>query len=144
VVDLVADKLMVALVGWWDGGEREVAETRKRLVFWPNFDPTFFMLRPWNPHLFIGGGIGFSCLHRGELSALDSAGKNLNRWFKVVILNYQIWQFKPVWGGHFRPALELLCCHLAWTGLPENRGLLGDHFDSRVVTFKDIQGIKCT
>jgi hypothetical protein len=41
---------VVALVGCWDGGERErereVAETRKRLVFWPIFYPIFIMLRP--------------------------------------------------------------------------------------------------
>jgi hypothetical protein len=38
----------------------------------------------------------------GEISALDSVGKDLNHWFKVSTMNCQIWQFKAAWVGYFR------------------------------------------
>jgi hypothetical protein len=53
-------------------------------------DQIFFMLRPWNPSLFIGGGWGWFCLHRGKMSALNSVRKDPNRWFKVGTMNCQI------------------------------------------------------
>ena len=42
--------------------QREERETSigkiKKAGFWPNFDMIVFMLRSWNPLLFIGGGRG--------------------------------------------------------------------------------------
>jgi len=58
--------------------------------FWLTLDPIFSSLGPLNPPLFIGGGRGQSCLHWGKISALDSDGKDLNRWFKVGIMSCQI------------------------------------------------------
>jgi hypothetical protein len=45
VVELVANKLVVAPVGGWNDKERERKETGK-VGFWPTLDPNFFLLRP--------------------------------------------------------------------------------------------------
>jgi hypothetical protein len=79
--------------GWTHGGERkreEMCRNQKKLVFWLTLDLIFFSFGAWNPFLFIGGGSGQSCLQWGEIAALDSVGKDLNRWFKVGILSCQI------------------------------------------------------
>jgi len=60
-------------------GKRRKMETREWLVFLQFLDQIFFMLRPWNPPLFIGGGWGWFCLHRGKIWALNSVGKDPNR-----------------------------------------------------------------
>jgi len=59
---LVEEKgLCGVLRGWRHGGERRKGgknwlRTEEWLVFLQILDPIFFMLEPWNPHLFIGGG----------------------------------------------------------------------------------------
>ena len=80
---------------WWLGRRRERGKERlqKRgsggLVFLSTLDLIFSSLRPSIPHLFIGGGRGQHCLHKGKIPALDSVGKNPNRWLKVGILSSQ-------------------------------------------------------
>jgi len=100
VVEVVVEKtlvrVVVAAVGCWDDEEwererqREGDKTGKRLIFWLTLDTIFFPLRAWNLPLFISGGIGQSCLHWGKIAALDSVGKDPNRWFKVGIPSCQI------------------------------------------------------
>jgi len=74
-----------------------------RLVFWLTLDPIFSSLRPSNPPLFIGGGRGQSRLHKGKLSALDSVGKDPNRWLKLGMVHCQIAAAGclrcPLWSG---------------------------------------------
>jgi hypothetical protein len=55
-------------------------------------DPIFSSLRPSTLPLFIGGGRGQSRLHRDKISALDSVGKDPNRWLKVGMMHCQIWR----------------------------------------------------
>jgi hypothetical protein len=92
----------LAIVCWWrrkvyvgsstaeDTVERErekkCAETEKNLVFWLTLDPFFSSSRRSNPPLFIGGGRGYYCLHRGKISAIDSVGRDL----KVGMVHCQI------------------------------------------------------
>jgi len=78
-------------------GEREREErtlagrkTGEKLVFWLILDPIFSSLRPSNPPLFIGGGRGQSFLQWRKISAIDSDGKDLNRWLKVGMVHCQI------------------------------------------------------
>jgi len=65
-------------------------ENKEKPDFLPSLNQIFFTLRPWNPPPFIGGGKGQSCLHWRNISALDSAEKDYNRWFKVGNMNFQI------------------------------------------------------
>jgi hypothetical protein len=58
--------------------------------FRPTLHSIFSSFRPWTAPSFIGGGREKSYLHWGKISALDSVGKDLNRWFKIGILSYQI------------------------------------------------------
>jgi hypothetical protein len=64
---MVVEKLVVALVGGWNSGEREgekkLQKRGKKVGFWLTLDPIFSSLRPSNPPLFIDGGKGQSCLH---------------------------------------------------------------------------------
>jgi len=50
VVELVTDKLMVALFSGWNDkereGEKKCAETEQGADFWPTLYPIFFMLKP--------------------------------------------------------------------------------------------------
>jgi len=112
----------LAVVYWWrrkvsvgsstaeDAEEREkekkCAEIGKKLVFWLILDPIFSSLRPSNPPLFIGGGRGQSFLQWRKISALDSDGKDPNRWLKVGMVQCQIIKSTaagclswPLWGG---------------------------------------------
>jgi len=89
----VVEKLVVALVGGWNGrerGEKKLQKRGKKVGFWLTFDLIFSSLRPSNPPLFIDGGKGQSCLHWGKFSAFDSVGKDPNRWFKVGMMHCQI------------------------------------------------------
>jgi len=65
-------------------------KTGEKLLFWLILDPIFSSLRPSNPPLFIGGGRGKSCLQWRKISALDSDGKDPNRWLKVGMVHCQI------------------------------------------------------
>jgi hypothetical protein len=62
VVGLVVEKLVVALVGGWNGGEREGEKNYRNwgrgADFWPILDLLFSSLMPRNATLFIGGGRG--------------------------------------------------------------------------------------
>jgi len=84
----------MALVGGWNGGEREgekkLQKQGKKAGFWPTLDLIFSSLRPSNPPLFIGDARGQVCLHYGKFSAFDSVGKDPNRWFKVSMVHCQI------------------------------------------------------
>ena len=69
-MEMVSDKLVVALVGGWndmerkkEGGELFGKEKTERGLFWPTLDPIFLMLKPRNPTIFVGGGRGQSCLY---------------------------------------------------------------------------------
>jgi hypothetical protein len=42
----------------------------------------------------LGDGRGKSCLYWGKNSALDSVGKDPNRWLKVVMVHYQICTYR--------------------------------------------------
>jgi len=86
--------------------EKKCAEIGKKLVFWLILDPIFSSLRPSNPPLFIGGGRGQSFLQWRKISALDSDGKDPNRWLKVGMVQCQIIKSTaagclswPLWGG---------------------------------------------
>jgi len=63
---LVEEKSVVALVGGWNGEEREGKKNCRNVgrgaSFWPTLDPIFSSFRPWNAALFIGGGRGTFCL----------------------------------------------------------------------------------
>ena len=50
----------------------------------------FSSLKAWNPSLSIGGGRGMLCLLWKQILALDSNQKDLNRRFKVAIMDCQI------------------------------------------------------
>ena len=71
--------------------ERTLAgrKTREKLVFWLILNLIFSSLGPSNPPLFIGGERrqSFSCW--GKISALDSLGKDSNRWLKVGMVHCQ-------------------------------------------------------
>ena len=54
--------------------------------FFSNFD----LAQCLESTLFIGRGRGTPCLYWCQILALDSNKKDLNCWFKVVIVNYQI------------------------------------------------------
>jgi len=84
----------------------EEKKTGEKLLFWLILDPIFSSLRPSNPPLFIGGGRGKSCLQWRKISALDSDGKDPNRWLKVDMVHCQIVKSAaagclswPLWGG---------------------------------------------
>jgi len=88
-------------------GKRENCKNKgKWLVFWLTLAPIFSSLGPSNPPLYIGGGRGQSCLQWRKISALDSDGKDPNRWLKVCMMHYQIVKSAaagclswPLWGG---------------------------------------------
>jgi hypothetical protein len=70
VVELVADKLMVVLLGGWNGGERERERKRQHKKRKTREGGRFF------------GRIRTqfaSYLHREKISALDSVGEDPNR-----------------------------------------------------------------
>ena len=73
--------------------------------------------------------------YMGKLATIDSVGKDINRWFKVVIMNCQIWQFKVVWVGLFGPTLGRCDVNRAKRTILGDKGMLGDHFGSCVVNF---------
>ena len=100
--------------GWRSSEERErekrerwlEEKTREKLIVWLILDSMFSSLRPWNPPLFIGGGRGQFCLHWRKILALDSDGKDPNRWLKVGMVHCQIVKSAaagclswPLWGG---------------------------------------------
>jgi hypothetical protein len=72
----VREKEERAVEGWRGSEENG---NRGMAGFLQFLDQIFFMLRPWNPPLFIGGGWGWFCLHRGKIWALNSVGKDPNR-----------------------------------------------------------------
>jgi hypothetical protein len=87
-------------------GERWKMETGGEAGFLRFLDPIFSSLRPSNPPLFIGGGRGQSCLQWRKISALDSDGKDPNRWLKLGMVHCQIVKCAaagclswPLWGG---------------------------------------------
>ena len=70
----------------------------------PTLHTDFLMPDAWNPPLFIEGGGGTFCFYWYQILALDSNWKDPNRWFKVVIMNYQIFIVKgylcwPLWAS---------------------------------------------
>ena len=93
-------ELVVALVGGWNGREREGEKknciNRAEML-------VFGRLWTWNPPPFIGSGRGQFCLHRGKISSPWFDWKYPNHWFKVCTLNCQIWQSKAARVGYFRP-----------------------------------------
>jgi hypothetical protein len=112
--------------------------------FWSNLDPIVSSLRPWNPPLFINGRKGQSCLHWGKIIALDSVGKNLNRWLKVGIMSCQIYRkmltelaslgWRRRWWVVIQPEWAIWRC----------REIAEDHLRARFINFMDIRCIKCT
>jgi hypothetical protein len=77
---------------WWR--ERSSCCEPEKDDFFLTLDINLSSLRSWNPPLFIGGGRGQSCLYWGKHSALDSVGKDPNRWLKVVMVHYQICTYR--------------------------------------------------
>ena len=71
-------------------GKRKRGWLQENWAVMADFRPTLCVL--FSPHrsskdvLFIGSGRGQSCICWGKISALDSAGKHLNRWLKVIII----------------------------------------------------------
>jgi hypothetical protein len=113
VVELMVGRpVMRVVVAEGHGGEKgrgkreKFQKQGKWLVFWLILDPIFSSLRPSNPPLFIGGGREKSFLQWRKISALDSDGKDPNRWLKVGMVHCQIVKSAaagclswPLWGG---------------------------------------------
>jgi hypothetical protein len=104
--------VMVVVVAKGHGGERKKKEdcaekkTGDEAGFFFILDPNFSSLRPSNPPLFIGSGRGQYFLHWRKIAALDSDGKDPNRWLKVGMVHCQIVKSAavgclswPLWGG---------------------------------------------
>jgi len=84
-------------------GKKEWQKIKGERLFFFNictwFSPPF---RTWNPHLFIGVGRGMFGLHLFQILALGSTRKDLNYWFKVGIIGYQICCRGVSWVRYFR------------------------------------------
>ena len=50
----------------------------------------------------------FNCAKSSGVETLDSAPKDPNRWLKVAIMNYQIYQLKAGWVGNFGAMLRAI------------------------------------
>jgi hypothetical protein len=66
--------------------DREEKNLGRKTDFLPTLGYDFLILKAWNPPLFIGGGRGTLCLFWRQILAIDSNMKNLNCWFKGVIM----------------------------------------------------------
>ena len=93
---------------WREKEERGLCrkKTGDEAGFFRFLDPNFSSLRPSNPPLFIGRGREQYFLHWRKIAALDSDGKDPNRWLKVGMVHYQIVKSAvvgclswPLWGG---------------------------------------------
>jgi hypothetical protein len=88
-------ELVVALVGSWNGKEKEGEKKNLQkqgvegLVL-ADFEPDFFPAQAMKSTPIYRGWKMYSCLHREKISALDSIGKDSNHWFKVSTMNCQI------------------------------------------------------
>jgi hypothetical protein len=101
VVERMVVKPTVAVVvaeGTIEKEKRErvlVAEKKRRKTkgcgwFFVNFGLDFLLPQATKSTSILGGGRGKSFLHRGEITALDSVGKDPNRWFKLGMVHCQI------------------------------------------------------
>ena len=128
------EEMMVALVSC-SGGRKKKKQKKKicsgerkegRLVFWLTLNPIFSSFRSSNPPLFIGSAREKSFLHWEKLSALNSVGKDPNRWLKEGIVHFQICSCR------LPEVASLGWCHVRLFAsepvmtIPRRRGIPGD------------------
>ena len=93
VVDMVAEKLFVALFGGWGGREREgKRDCRNGAVrgwFFVNFGLDFLLPQAINSTSIYRRWKRAILSTQEKISAFDSIGKDPNHWFKVSILSSQ-------------------------------------------------------
>jgi len=139
------EKAAVEEVEWGRKKNREkVAETGKKLIFWLILHPLFSSLRTWNLILFIGVEEGNLVFTGKQIPALDSIGKDLNRWLKVGMVHCQFaaagclrW---PLWSGStsvYVPVSRL-------RPYPDVEGCLVIRFVHGLANFVDVKCLKCT
>jgi len=136
--------------GWrprWRGKREKLQKQGKWLLFWLILDPIFSSLKPSNPPLFIGGGRGKSFLQWRKISALDSDGKDPNRWLKVGMVYCQIVKSAaagclswPLWGG----ATSVYLLVSQWRPYPDIEGYLMISAVHVLANLVDVRCIKCT
>jgi hypothetical protein len=128
-------------------GERRKMETGGEAGFLWFLDPIFSSLRPSNPPLFIGDGRWQSCLQWRNISALDSDGKDPNRWLKLDMVHCQIVKSAaagclrwPLWGG----ATSVYLPVSRWRPYPDVEGCLVISFVQVLANLVKVKCIKCT
>jgi len=128
--------------------ERLAAEkTGEEAGFFWFLDPILSSLGPSNPPIFIGGGRGQYFLQYRKISALDSDGKDPNRWLKVGMVHCQIVKSTaagclswPLWGG----AMSVYFPVSRWRPYPDVERCLMISFVQVLTTLVDVRCIKCT
>jgi hypothetical protein len=75
---------------WPNPTTRKRKKTRKIDDFFSTLASHFSSIRALNPPMFIGGGRGILFLFWRQILTLDSNWKDANHWFKVAIIDCQI------------------------------------------------------
>jgi len=131
--------------GWRKQRKDQLQEKRAgKAGFRPTLSSIFFFLWMWNLLLFIRVEEGNPVFTGEQFLALDSVGKDPNRWLKVGMVHCQIsaaaclrW---PLWGG----AMSVYLPVSRWWPYPDIEGCLVISFVQGLANLVDVRYIKCT